>query len=91
MFLPPIPQSSQCTMGYSLLTDVDGTEWRYTEWVDFNTKVSGAPDWDRVVGRELYNHATDPMENVNVAAISGNEDLLKTLSALLKKHPVAGL
>ena len=35
-------------MGYSMLTVRNGTEYRYTEWVDFNTKVSGGTDWGRV-------------------------------------------
>ena len=63
---------------------------RYTEWVDFNTKTTGAPDWDRVVGKELYNHSDDPMENKNLAA-SAEKRLLSALSALLHQHPVAGL
>lgn len=44
-------------MGYTMLKIVDGVRYRYTEWVDFNTKHHLAPDWERVVGRELYNHS----------------------------------
>ena len=29
--------SKRCTMGYSMLTIFEGVEYRYTEWVDFNT------------------------------------------------------
>jgi len=81
--------SKKCTMGYSMLTNHSGTEYRYTEWVDFNTKTAGKPDWDRVVGTELYNHVQDPLENVNTAR-TADQQLLHDLSALLRKHPVAG-
>ena len=53
--------SKKCTMGYSMLTFVEGVEYRYTEWVDFNTKTFGHPDWQRVVGRELYNHVGEAL------------------------------
>ena len=77
-------------MGYSMLTHFANTEYRYTEWVDFNTKHPGAPDWNRVVGKELYNHSVDPLENRNIAG-SADKDLLSSLSALLRNHPVAGI
>ena len=74
-------------MGYSMLTVRNGTEYRYTEWVDFNTKVSGGPDWDRVVGTELYDHAADPLENVNIVKTASSR-WLGEMSALLHQHPV---
>ncbi len=74
-------------MGYSMLTEHNGTYYRYTEWVDFNVNVANGPDWDRVVGTELYDHAADPMENTNLAA-SAKKGLLSTLSSLLHQHPV---
>jgi iduronate 2-sulfatase len=82
--------TKHCTMGYSMLTVVNGTEYRYTEWVDFNTVNQNAPDWTRVVGVELYNHHQDPLENFNVAAQSGAH-LVAMLSGLLHRHPVAGV
>ena len=72
-----------------MLTIYDSVEYRYTEWVDFNTKFAGGPDWSRVVGVELYNHKLDPMENFNAVA-TADEQLLAHLSALLRKHPVSG-
>ena len=78
-----------CTMGYSLLTHQEGTEYRYTEWVDFNTKTFGKPDWERVVGVELYDHKTDPMENFNVAK-DASDELKLLFSTLLRGHPVYG-
>jgi len=43
-------------MGYSMRTD----RYRYTEWRDRRTQ--------EVVASELYDHETDPAENVNIAA-----------------------
>ena len=80
----------RCTMGYSMLTVHQGTEYRYTEWVDFNTEYFGKPDWSRRVGRELYDHNADPMENVNKADDAPAE-LLTALSSLLRAHPVFGV
>ena len=82
--------SRKCTMGYSMLTHVANSEYRYTEWVDFNTNHPGAPDWNRIVGKELYNHSIDPLENRNIAG-SADKDLLSSLSSLLRNHPVAGI
>lgn len=75
-------------MGYSLLTFVNGKEYRYTEWVDFNTVTFGKPNWARNVGTELYDHSVDPLENFNVAS-SADPSLLSELSALLRAHPTA--
>ena len=41
-------------MGLSMRTDA----YRYTEWYRWNTSTL-APQWDRVVGRELYSHTGD--------------------------------
>jgi hypothetical protein len=79
-----------CTMGYSMLTVHQGTEYRYTEWVDFNTVNQGAPDWNRVVSTELYDHANDPLENKNLAG-TVDAGLKGALSALLHDHPVSGV
>ncbi len=43
-------------MGYSLRTE----RFRYTEWRNFDT--------GKIVARELYDHANDPAETVNVAS-----------------------
>lgn len=57
-------------MGYSLRTD----RYRYTEWQDKQ---------GRAVARELYDHETDPDENVNVAAIATNREVVAELSKQL--------
>eukprot|EP00943_MAST-04B_sp_MAST-4B-sp1_P002171 g2171.t1 len=82
--------TTHCTMGYSLLTNFENVEYRYTEWVDFNTINENAPNWNRVVGRELYNHNTDPLENFNIVN-SAEKSVVSALSALLRKHPVSGM
>lgn len=76
-----IKKDGKCTMGYSVVTHVSGTEYRYTRWCDFNTKRSLKVDWGRCVGEELYDHAADPGENVNIAA--GHSDVVTQLRKLL--------
>ena len=84
-----------CTMGYTVATRVDGHEYRYTEWADFNTK--GYPlkvNWERNVGVELYNHSADPGENYNINAtqkgVAKVVALSAHLSAILHKGPTYG-
>lgn len=55
------------TMGYTIRMD----QYRYTEWRDFNT---GA-----VKARELYDHATDRLETINVA---DHPDYVRVVSML---------
>ena len=58
-------------MGYSMRTD----RYRYTEW----QKQDSDP-----VGIELYDYRTDPLGNVNVAALPENKELVAKLSKQLK-------
>ncbi len=58
-------------MGYTVITKIGEVEYRYTEWVDFNTENKYQPNWNRNVGVELYDHNNDIGENFNIA---GNED-----------------
>ena len=57
-------------MGHSMRTD----RYRYTEW---------AKDGEEPKARELYDHQTDPDENVNVANLPENKALLEQLSKML--------
>ncbi|MEW6356412.1 MAG: sulfatase [Planctomycetota bacterium] len=59
-------------MGYSMRTD----RYRYTEW--------GARG-EAPVARELYDHQTDPGENVNLADKPEHKDLVTKLSEQLHK------
>ena len=74
-------------IGYSTRT----SEWRYTEWLRFNTSVLHG-DWNQpIVGRELYDHRGDDggahdydrWENVNVAGDKVNADVVKMMHAML--------
>ena len=38
-----------------------------------------------VVGKELFDHHTDPEENMNIAGLPDNSDLVKLLSEKLEK------
>ena len=60
-------------MGYSLRTE----RWRYTEWIDRNTKT--------VVARELYDHAKGPFARANVVARPEHADLVARLAKMMKK------
>ena len=57
-------------MGYSMRTD----RYRYTEWQNKQGEA---------VARELYDHETDPDENVNVAGDKAQADLVAQLSKQL--------
>lgn len=61
-------------MGYSMKTD----RYRYTEWQD---RKSG-----KVVDRELYDHRQDGAENENIAGQPDQKQVVKQLSAQLKKN-----
>ena len=36
-------------MGYTMITMLDGKEYRYTEWVDYGTLKKYTPDFERNV------------------------------------------
>lgn len=89
-------------MGYSIVTVLNSTEYRYTEWVDFNTAATGgktAPDWSRVVGRELYVHGAaspdgdfsgDLQETVNEFGNELHAAAVLELRVLLRAGPKKG-
>jgi iduronate 2-sulfatase len=58
-------------MGYSMRTQ----RYRYTQWQD----KAG-----QIIARELYDHETDPQENINIAERTENRDLVNSLHAQLK-------
>jgi arylsulfatase A-like enzyme len=71
--------SRRVILGYSLRT----ADYRYTEW---RQPASG-----RVVDRELYDHRSDPGENINAANQTRNRKTVSRLSGRLEKilsaHP----
>ncbi len=64
------PQALPQVMGYALKTD----RWSYHEWRDFKTGL--------VVGQELYDQQTDPLETVNQA---GTVDAAAVIPALAEQ------
>lgn len=59
-------------MGYALKTD----RWSYHEWRDFKTS--------HIVGHELYDEQTDPLETVNLAGTVEAAAQIPALVAQLK-------
>lgn len=67
-------------MGFTMRTE----SHRYAEYVAWDTQ-RWQPDWSRVVGRELYDHSTDPEENHNLADKAATRHTVQQLSAQLRK------
>lgn len=59
-------------MGYAIRTE----RYRYVEWFEWETKTFAA--------NELYDHKTDPGENVNISQKPEQKKLVEQLSAQLK-------
>jgi len=69
---PRTLQGGPRLMGYAMKTD----RYRYIEWRNRET--------GEAVAHELYDHETDPAENLNVADQVENKELVEKLSAQLK-------
>lgn len=63
-------------MGYSMRTD----RYRFTCWVD-------RKDHKQIEAIELYDHQTDPQENINIAGAPDNEGVVAKLTTQLMSHP----
>jgi hypothetical protein len=88
-----------CVMGYSIVTRIGNpqVEYRFTEWVAFNTKSVRAPDFDSSKGAELYDHTDDVGENTNLCGPAATCDAparlagtVAQLRALLRQGPPTG-
>ena len=66
-------------MGRAMRTE----RYRYIEWIDWYDDV--------LIATELYDHQTDPQENVNIAGDPANAALLRSLAAQMKAGPKAAL
>jgi iduronate 2-sulfatase len=60
-------------MGYSMRSG----SWRYTEWINRKT--------GKVEARELYDHATGPLTDRNLADAPEHEETVRGLSAMLDR------
>ncbi len=65
-------------MGYAVRTD----RYRYVEWYQWDKDKEQA---GQLVGRELYDHQSDPGENMNMAGEEGPTELVLSLARLLKR------
>jgi len=71
---PPVSGSEADAMGYS----VRDARHRYTEWREWKT--------GRTLGTEFYDHDTDPIENVNLAADPAAAATIERLRRRLEKQ-----
>ena len=71
--------TSTSVIGYTMRTH----QYRYTEWVEFSGAPDYSPIWNEMFGTELYDHAKDPGENINIAMDPKNAMLVKRLSKQL--------
>lgn len=65
--------SNNFVMGYSIQTE----RYRYTEWIKNDT--------GELMARDLFDHQTDPDENVNISNKPENQEIIDGLSKLLAK------
>ncbi len=63
--------------GYSIRTP----DFRYTEWL--KPGKENVPQWEKIVGRELYDHVKDPGENRNCAEEERYAQVVRKLRDLL--------
>ncbi|MEJ2595981.1 MAG: DUF4976 domain-containing protein, partial [bacterium] len=63
-------------MGYALRTE----RYRYIEWYDWDPETDARRS---ITGRELYDLDKDRLEQVNIAALPENEELVEELSVRL--------
>ena len=68
-------------MGYS----VNDKTYRATIWTEFNS-TSFRGNFDRIIARELYDHAQDPLETKNVAKDPLHKKALDTLSMAIRRR-----
>ena len=68
----PRPAGGKALMGYTMRTD----RYRFTAWLHRN-------DHSKVDAVELYDHQSDPQENINIANEPANAALVKELMAKL--------
>ena len=74
-------------MGYSIATDMDGTSYRYTQWVGYNYSTGGCEtcmDWSDQYGTELYNLTADHGEGRNLHGSAMVNQIEAKLSSMLR-------
>lgn len=79
---PNLPGMQPRYMGYTILAQEAGAEWRYTRWVNF-TVATATPQWEELLAEELYNRTADPTEDFNVVADAATEVVHQALNLRL--------
>lgn len=74
---PKIAYDGQRYMGYGMRTD----RYHFIDWYYWDNDNKIALDY---AGCELYDHMTDPNENINIAVMPENEKLVESLRTQLK-------
>jgi iduronate 2-sulfatase len=74
---PKVTLDNQCYIGYSMTTE----RYHYVQWHSWDQATERA---GQQVAVELYDHRTDPQENVNVAGQPPYADDLKQLAQQLQ-------
>lgn len=75
----------KCVMGYSVVSKVEGTEYRYTEWANFE---NSKPNFDSLTGSELYSHADKTSNEIkNVVNESHYAGVVSKLRDILHYGP----
>lgn len=93
--------NTACTVGYTMVglhqrngsnaPAASGVEYRYTEWVGWNTPSHpNRPDWGDNYGVELYAHANTTYELVNLATDPAFKGVVAAFSARLQAGPSRG-
>ncbi len=65
-------------MGYAIRTDT----YRYVEWYAWNKETKSR---EKLLARELFDHQTDPGENLNLANSTVHEPTMEDLSRQLNR------
>ena len=68
---------SQYKKGHLTAISIRSGKWRYGEWIDRSR--------DRIVARELYDHAEGPLADRNVAKQAENAEVVERFSRLMGK------
>ena len=76
-FGPPETREQE-RMGYAIRTD----QYRYVEWYTWDAELKKPGD---LLASELFDHETDPDENMNLANGASYEKIKDTLSMQLKQ------
>jgi arylsulfatase A-like enzyme len=80
----PLKSGKEERMGYAIRTE----RYRYVEWYNWNkSKITDST----IIAKELYDHSTDPGENINIAGFEENKQVVEKLSKQLKNVRISDI